>query len=186
VFKQLAIVVNLLITFFEHIQTIYTLFMQCSMRCLRLLPLTLSVHKPFLTCLLQRDLYQIDKLSGPGYGHCPPCKATALSFQEVTVDLIGPWYVTLPNKIYELYALTCIDHQLEPIISVIPIVWLDLYMQIILLQFLGSPFLANIALFAAFPPVSLWRFSLNIWRYLGCWQCGTGRCVQFTSYLCLT
>jgi hypothetical protein len=52
---------------------------------------------------------QIKKLTGPGYGHLPPRKATALPFQEVDVDLIGPWHVTVPNKVYELYALTYID-----------------------------------------------------------------------------
>jgi hypothetical protein len=39
----------------------------------------------------------------------PPHKATALTFQEVAVDLIGPWHVTLPNEVYKFYALTCID-----------------------------------------------------------------------------
>jgi hypothetical protein len=40
---------------------------------------------------------QINKLSGPGYGHLPPCKATALPFKEVAVNLIGPCHINLPN-----------------------------------------------------------------------------------------
>jgi hypothetical protein len=38
-----------------------------------------------------------------------PHEATSLPFQEVAVDLIGPWRVTLPEETYEFYALTCID-----------------------------------------------------------------------------
>jgi hypothetical protein len=35
---------------------------------------------------------QINKLTGPGqYGQLLPREATALPFQEVAVDLIGPW-----------------------------------------------------------------------------------------------
>jgi hypothetical protein len=49
--------------------------------------------------------HQIKKLTGPGYGHLPPCEATALPFQEVAVDLIGPWHVTLPDEVYEFYAM---------------------------------------------------------------------------------
>jgi hypothetical protein len=52
---------------------------------------------------------QINKLTGPGYGQLPPREATALPFQEVAVDLIGPWRVTVQNETIEFYALTCID-----------------------------------------------------------------------------
>jgi hypothetical protein len=41
---------------------------------------------------------QINKLTGPGYGHLLSHKATSLPFQEVAVDLIGPWHVTLSTK----------------------------------------------------------------------------------------
>jgi transposase InsO family protein len=48
--------------------------------------------------------------------HCHACQlnklpreATALPFQEVAIDLIGPWRVTVQNKTFEFYALTCID-----------------------------------------------------------------------------
>jgi transposase InsO family protein len=52
---------------------------------------------------------QLNKLTGPGYGKLPPREATALPFQEVAVDLIGPWRVTVNNETLEFYALTCID-----------------------------------------------------------------------------
>jgi hypothetical protein len=52
---------------------------------------------------------QLNKLTGPGYGQLPPREATALSFQEVAIDLIGPWKVTVQNETFEFYALTCID-----------------------------------------------------------------------------
>jgi hypothetical protein len=44
-----------------------------------------------------------------GYGHLPPRETKALPYQEVAVDLIGPWHVTVPNEVYEFYALTCIN-----------------------------------------------------------------------------
>ena len=46
---------------------------------------------------------------GPAYGHLPPRIAHALPWQEVAVDLIGPWNVQLFNDSYDFYALTCID-----------------------------------------------------------------------------
>jgi hypothetical protein len=52
---------------------------------------------------------QINKLTGPAYGHLPACKGIMLPFLEVAVDLISPWCITLPNKTYEFYALTFID-----------------------------------------------------------------------------
>jgi hypothetical protein len=42
-------------------------------------------------------------------GQLPPREAMVLLFQEVAVDLIGPWRVTVQNKTIEFYALTCID-----------------------------------------------------------------------------
>jgi hypothetical protein len=52
---------------------------------------------------------QINKLTGPGYGNLPAQEATTLPFQEVAIDLIGPWHVPLPNKVYKFYVLRCID-----------------------------------------------------------------------------
>jgi transposase InsO family protein len=33
----------------------------------------------------------------------------ALPFQEVAINLIGPWRITVQNKTFEFYALTCIN-----------------------------------------------------------------------------
>jgi hypothetical protein len=38
-----------------------------------------------------------------------PRQANLLPWEEVAMDLIGPWTVKLPNKTYEFMALTCID-----------------------------------------------------------------------------
>jgi transposase InsO family protein len=52
---------------------------------------------------------QFNKLTGPGYGQLPRREAMALPFQEVAIDLIRPWQVTVQNETFEFYALTCID-----------------------------------------------------------------------------
>jgi transposase InsO family protein len=52
---------------------------------------------------------QKEKLPGPQYGHLPPREAALLPWEEVALDLIGPWTVQLPNESYDFYALTCID-----------------------------------------------------------------------------
>jgi hypothetical protein len=55
------------------------------------------------------DACQKKKLPGPQYGHLPPREAALLPWEEVALDLIGPWTVQLPNESYDFYALTCID-----------------------------------------------------------------------------
>jgi hypothetical protein len=52
---------------------------------------------------------QREKLPGPQYGHMPPQEANILPWEEIALDLIGPWTVKLAVESYELYALTCID-----------------------------------------------------------------------------
>ena len=54
------------------------------------------------------DACQREKLPGPQYGHMPPRQANILPWEEVALDLIGPWTVKLAVKAYEFYALTCI------------------------------------------------------------------------------
>jgi transposase InsO family protein len=49
------------------------------------------------------------KLPGPQYGHMPPREANILPWEEVALDLIGPWTVKVADESYEFYALTCID-----------------------------------------------------------------------------
>jgi hypothetical protein len=56
------------------------------------------------------DICQRHKQPGQPYGHLPPRNDTAVPWEEVAVDLVGPWSVTLPD-IGELrfHALTIID-----------------------------------------------------------------------------
>jgi hypothetical protein len=39
----------------------------------------------------------------------PPREANILPWEEVALDLIGPWRVKIADESYEFYALTCID-----------------------------------------------------------------------------
>jgi hypothetical protein len=55
------------------------------------------------------DACQREKLPGPQYGHMPPQEANILFWEEVALDLIGPWTVKVADESYESYALTCID-----------------------------------------------------------------------------
>lgn len=61
------------------------------------------------------------KNQGRGYGHLPPRNATATPWDEVAVNLIGPWQIDNPNdpaKPFEFKALTCID----PVTNLVEIV----------------------------------------------------------------
>ena len=49
------------------------------------------------------------KLTGAGYGKLPPREAIFMPWEEVHVDLIGPWKVKVNGKMLEFNALTCID-----------------------------------------------------------------------------
>eukprot|EP00977_Amphora_coffeiformis_P006986 scaffold1513_cov100-Amphora_coffeaeformis.AAC.35 len=49
------------------------------------------------------------KFAGPGYGHLPPRNDVASPWEEVAVDLIGPWTINLPEGNLSLRALTMID-----------------------------------------------------------------------------
>jgi transposase InsO family protein len=55
------------------------------------------------------DPCQREKLPGPQYGHLPSRQAALLPWEEVALDLIGPWTVKLEVEAYDFYALTCID-----------------------------------------------------------------------------
>ena len=52
---------------------------------------------------------QKHKLPGKGYGLFPEREMRIAPWEEVAVDLIGPWQVKVHNKNYEFNALTCID-----------------------------------------------------------------------------
>ena len=49
------------------------------------------------------------KLSGKGYGLLPERDMRIAPWEEVAVDLIGPWKVKVRGKMVEFNALTCID-----------------------------------------------------------------------------
>ena len=50
------------------------------------------------------------KLSGPGYGQLPPRDALLVPWEEVAVDLIGPWHINVQDQDLTFLALTCIDN----------------------------------------------------------------------------
>jgi hypothetical protein len=55
------------------------------------------------------DTCQRQKIPGPQYGHLPPQNSDLLPWEDVALDLIGPWTVNAPQESYEFYALTCIN-----------------------------------------------------------------------------
>ena len=52
---------------------------------------------------------QKHKLDGKGYGLLPERECRSEPFEEVAVDLIGPWKISIRGKEYEFNALTSID-----------------------------------------------------------------------------
>ena len=69
------------------------------------------------------DLCQKQKTSGPGYGLLPPRQASLLPFEEVHIDLVGPWTFTFPtgNKEVTMNALTVID----PVTNLVEIISIE-------------------------------------------------------------
>ena len=55
------------------------------------------------------DACQRHKLPGKGYGLLPEKEIKEQPFEEVAVDLIGPWEVKIHNKMCTFLALTIID-----------------------------------------------------------------------------
>ena len=49
------------------------------------------------------------KQLGQGYGHLPPKEAILMPWDEVCVDLIGPWKILIGDTEVNFKALTCID-----------------------------------------------------------------------------
>ena len=52
---------------------------------------------------------QRHKLSGPGYGLLSEWDVQVAPFEEIAVDLIGPWQVKVNGRLVEFKALTIID-----------------------------------------------------------------------------
>ena len=50
-----------------------------------------------------------NKLSGPGYGLLSEQDVRSMPFEEVAVDLIGPWKVKVNGRMVTFQALTIID-----------------------------------------------------------------------------
>ncbi len=48
-------------------------------------------------------------LHGPGYGTLPPREAPLVPWEEVAVNLIGPWKIKVNRQELVFHALTCID-----------------------------------------------------------------------------
>ena len=58
----------------------------------------------------QCDACQQYKVDGCGFGHLTPRNVRAAPWEQVDVDLIGPWKITTrTNRTYQFLALTCID-----------------------------------------------------------------------------
>ena len=53
---------------------------------------------------------QTHKLFGCGYGLLPECKVRIAPWEDVVIDLIGPWTVKVNGCKVEFNALTCIDN----------------------------------------------------------------------------
>lgn len=64
---------------------------------------------------------QVNKQLGPGYGHLPPRHAALVPWDEVAVDLIGPWKIKIGNQDVDVNALTCID----PVTNLVEIVRIE-------------------------------------------------------------
>jgi hypothetical protein len=75
------------------------------------------------TLLLPRLCYYIEKLrckdcqkhklEGRGYGLLPKQEVRITPWEEVAINLIGPWKVKVNGQQVELNALTCIDMALN-------------------------------------------------------------------------
>ena len=66
----------------------------------------LSVYCRDFICTEQCHLY---KNQGPGYGQLPPREANLVPWNEVCIDLIGPWTIVVNGQVLEFKALTSID-----------------------------------------------------------------------------
>ncbi len=55
------------------------------------------------------NICQCAKPSGPGHGLLPNQDIAGALWEEIAVDLIGPWLVPTPHGIMEFFVLMCID-----------------------------------------------------------------------------
>ena len=61
------------------------------------------------------------KLQGPGYGELAARQVTARPWEEVHIDLIGPWTIQINGIDVEFNALTCID----PVTNLVELIRID-------------------------------------------------------------
>jgi hypothetical protein len=68
-------------------------------------------HPKMRSCIdqLVREDCQGHKLAGRGYGLLPEQEVCVTPWEEVAIDLIGPWKLKVGNKLCEFSALTSID-----------------------------------------------------------------------------
>ena len=52
---------------------------------------------------------QRHKLPGKGYGPLPKRELRIAPWEEIAVDLVGPWHIKVHRREVEFKALTCID-----------------------------------------------------------------------------
>jgi transposase InsO family protein len=81
-------------------------------------------HHPNLKAAIQTfqcEVCRQNKLPGAMYGELPPREAIVMPWEEVHVDLIGPWKIEINNKVVEFNALTCID----PVTNLVELVRVD-------------------------------------------------------------
>lgn len=64
---------------------------------------------------------QRNKQIGPGYGDLPNREASLMPWNEVAVDLIGPWNLNVNGRKIEFIALTCID----PVTNIVELIRLN-------------------------------------------------------------
>ena len=67
------------------------------------------------------DDCQKNKQLGAGYGHLPARHAQLLPWNEVAIDLIGPWRIDINGQEIEFNALTCID----PVTNLVEIIRIE-------------------------------------------------------------
>ena len=58
--------------------------------------------------MLSKDCQEY-KLAGHGYGLLPKREVQIAIWEEVAIDLIGPWKVKVDSHQFDFNALTCID-----------------------------------------------------------------------------
>ena len=64
---------------------------------------------------------QMYKQAGRSHGQLPQKEAVLIPFEEVHIDLIGPWTVEVQGKEIEIKALTCI----EPVTNLVELIRID-------------------------------------------------------------